>query len=241
MVHWDGLGARAKSLWIGAGGQWYFHCGLEPCPELRGIESGATKSKKLLLPSSEEGIGWGFSMKTAFAVILVACLLSIGCFAQDSSHFKSVGGNYGRELISSIKTNETAAKTTSSSNQSSMWSWGGSPKGTVVVDGNLVGDPVYSMKKLNVVHNWLDESLTDPYSKTPTEYSYTDATTGEPVTTYIDPTTGLYYYKYTDTVSGKLIYVYFDPTTGTPLRASFAPESEEQSKNASFSLPPIFT
>jgi len=183
----------------------------------------------------------GFSMRTAFAVILAVCLLSFSCVAQDSSRFQSVGGNYGRELISSIKTNETKATTTSSDSKSNMWSWGGSPKGTVVVDGNLVGDPAYAMKKLNVVHNWLDESLTDPYSTTPTEYSYTDATTGEPVTTYIDPSTGQYYYKYTDTVSGKLVYVYFDPTTGVPIRASFAPESEAESKNTTFSLPPIFT
>jgi len=183
----------------------------------------------------------GFSMKIALVVILVAYLSLIFCAAQDSSHFQSVGGDYGRELISNIKSNETKAATASNDSKNSMWSWGGSPKGTVVVDGNLVGDPAYAMKKLKVVNNWLDESLTDPYSTTPREYSYTDAETGEAVTTYVDPATGQYYYKYTDTVSGKLIYVYFDPTTGVPIRASFAPEAEEDDKNTTFSLPPIFT
>ena len=183
----------------------------------------------------------GFGMKSALAVILAAYLLLGSCCAQDSSRFQSVGGDYGRELISAIKSNDTQAAAATSDKNSSMWSWGSSPKGTLVVDGNLVGDPAYAMKKLNVVQNWLGESLTDPYSKTPTEYSYTDATTGEPVTTYVDPTSGQYYYKYTDTVSGKLIYVYFDPTTGVPTRASFAPDTEKDDASTTFTLPPIFT
>ena len=183
----------------------------------------------------------GFGMKSALAVILAAYLLLGSCCAQDSSRFQSVGGDYGRELIGAIKSNETQAAAATSDTNSSMWSWGSSPKGTVVVDGNLVGDPAYAMKKLKIVQNWLDESLVDPYSTTPREYSYIDAETGEPVTTYVDPSSGQYYYKYTDAVSGKLVYVYFDPTTGVPTRASFAPANDKSDEKKTFSLPPIFT
>ncbi|MCX6677460.1 MAG: hypothetical protein NTU95_05885 [Methanothrix sp.] len=181
-------------------------------------------------------------MKTAFAVVvvLVVCLLAAGCYAQDTSRFKSLGGDFGKKVISTIKAGETKPAD-ASDNKSSLWSWGNSPKGTLVVDGNLIGDPKYTMKKLNVVNNWLGDSLVDPYGTTAPAYSYTDAQTGEPVKTYVDPVTGQSYYTYTDTKTGKLVYVYFNPETGEPTYASFTPVSGQYIEQKKFTLPPIFS
>jgi hypothetical protein len=184
-------------------------------------------------------------MKIALAVLLLAVfLLAAGCCAQDGSHFKSVGGDFGRKLISTIKSSDAEPAAAGGSN-GSLWSWGSSPKGTLVVDGNLVGDPAYTMKKLNVVKNWLGDSFVDPYGTESPAHTYTDAQTGEPVTTYVDPVTGQHYYTYTDSKSAKTVYVYFNPETGVPIYSSYGPvsgqsESKKQPANA-FNLPPIFS
>jgi len=180
-------------------------------------------------------------MKTAFSVVvvLVACLLAAGCYAQSTSRFQSVGGDFGRKMISTMKANDTKPAD-ASENKNSLWSWGNSPKGTLVVDGNLIGDPKYTMKKLNVTSNWLGDSFVDPYGTASPAYSYTDPQTGEPVRTYVDPNTGQSYYTYTDSQTGKLIYVYFNPETGAPTYASFTPVSGQYLEPNQFTLPPIF-
>jgi hypothetical protein len=150
-----------------------------------------------------------------------------------------VGGDFGKKVISTIKTNDTKPAAASNSN-SSLWSWGNSPKGTLVVDGNLVGDPKYTMKTLNVTSNWLGDSLVDPYGTAAPAYSYTDPQTGEPVQTYVDPITGQSYYTYTDSKTGRLVYVYFNPETGVPTYASFTPVSGQYIEQKKFALPPIF-
>ncbi len=167
----------------------------------------------------------GVKMKITMAVValLMACLtaglLVSGGFAQDTSRYQSVGEDYGKSLFGTLRTTnpEPAA-----SNNSSLWSWGGSPKGTSILNGGLAGDPKYSMKKLNVTYNWLGDSFLDPYGNTPA-YSFTDPDTGAPVKTFVDPYTGQYYYIYTDSRSGKPVYVYFDPETGVPFYATFSP------------------
>lgn len=161
-------------------------------------------------------------MKIAFAAValLVACLLTANGLAQSSSRFQSVGEDYGKNLIGTLKT--TNPEPTTASNKSGLWSWGSSPKGTTILDGSLAGDPKYSMKKLNVVDNWLGDSLMDPYGST-SAYSFTDPDTGAPVKIYVDPYTGQYYYISTDSKSKKPVYVYFNPETGVPFYASFSP------------------
>jgi hypothetical protein len=186
----------------------------------------------------------GFGMKTALAVavVLVVCLLAADCCAQSSSRFQNVGGDFGRSLIGTIGANDTKAAAAAEDNSNdSLWSWGSSPKGTLVVDGNLIGDPKYTMKKLNVENNWLGDSFVDPYGTTAPAYSYTDPDTGAPVKTYVDPITGQSYYTYTDSKTGKLVYVYFNPQTGEPTYASFTPLSGEYREEPKFSLPPIFS
>jgi hypothetical protein len=183
----------------------------------------------------------GVRMKTALAVVaLVACILAAGCMAQSSSHFQSVGGDFGRNLIGTLKSND-AEPAAASDNKSSLWSWGNSPKGTLVVDGSLIGDPAYTMKKLNVVRNWLGDTFVDPYGTATPAYSYTDAVTGEPVTAYVDPISGQSYYTYVDSKTGKMVYVYFNPETGVPTYASFTPVSGQYIEQKKFSLPPIFS
>jgi len=139
-------------------------------------------------------------MKIAFALmaLLIACLMAAGGFAQSSSsssnHFQSVGEDYGKTLIGTLKT--TNPVPTATNNNSNLWSWGSSPKGSSILDGSLVGDPKYSMRKLNVINNnWLGDSLVDQYGTT-SAYAYTDSVTGAPVRTYVDPNTGQSYYSY---------------------------------------------
>ena len=196
----------------------------------------------------------GSSMKAALAVVIVvlvvtsAGLMMAGCGAQNSSRFTSVGGEYGRGVISKMQSsgNDTAAAQSTAAaeeDSSGLWSWGSSPKGTIVVDGNLIGDPRYTMKKLNLSGNWLDETFVDPYETGTSGATYTDAETGEPVQTYVD-TSGRHYYTYTDSSTKKLVYVYFDAQTGIPYYASFTPLSPVNTTAASSStpsLPPIFT
>ena len=207
------------------------------------LSSDRTKCKGFYF-SAAHSLPVGFGMKTAFAVVvvLVVCLLAAGCHAQSSSRFQSVGGDFGRNVIGTLRANDTKPAAASNDNSnSSLWSWGNSPKGTMVVDGNLIGDPKYTMKKLNVINNWLGDSFVDPYGTTAPAYSYTDAETGEPVKTYVDPITGQSYYTYTDSKTGRLVYVYFNSQTGEPTYASFTPISGQYVEQEQFALPPIFS
>jgi hypothetical protein len=181
-------------------------------------------------------------MKTAFAAamaLLIACLLVGNALAQEKSNFQSVGGDYGRNVLSNIGASDAETASKSESNQS-LWSWGGAPKGSLIVDGNIIGDPRYTLKNLSVIRDWLGDSFVDPYGDTPA-YSYFDPVTGERVKTYVDPITGQHYYTYTDSNSGKLVYVYFNPETGEPIYASFTPISGQYIEEEQYSLPPILT
>ena len=48
-------------------------------------------------------------MKTALAVlvVLIACLLAVDCYGQSTSRFQSVGGDFGRNVIGTLKANDT--------------------------------------------------------------------------------------------------------------------------------------
>jgi hypothetical protein len=184
----------------------------------------------------------GVRMKTAFAVVmalLIACLLAAGCFAQSTGRFQSVGEDYGRDILKSLDA-PNPEPTASNSGNNSLWNWGGAPKGRILVDGNLIGDPRYTMKNLSVTSNWLGDSFVDPYGNTPA-YSYTDPVTGKPVKTYLDPITGQSYYTYTDSRTGRLVYVYFNPETGEPTYSSFSPLFGQYLEQEQYALPPIFS
>ncbi len=178
-------------------------------------------------------------MKTAFAVVLFAACLLMGCYAQNTSHFQSVGGDYGKSLIGSLKTN-TTVQNEENNNAGNLWSWGSVPKGSLVVDNILISDPRYSAKTLKVANNWLGDSFVDPYGDTPA-YTYTDPDTGQPVVTYVDPNTGQSYYTYIEPKTGKTVYVYFNPVTGAPTHVGFSPIAGMGAVTNDFSLPPIFS
>ncbi len=184
-------------------------------------------------------------MKTAFAVIVLVIVFFVaaGCYAQSESHFQSVGGDYGQNWISSFKANNPQPTEESSSGSSSsgssgngnLWSWGSAPKGSMVVDGQLIVDPTYVLRNLTYTRNWLGE--TD--SSNPS-YTYTDPNTGNQIYTYTDPNTGQTYYTYKDPNTNKQIYVYLDPYTGQPTHASFSPPLSTNAVTGGISLPPIF-
>jgi hypothetical protein len=180
-------------------------------------------------------------MKTAFAVIVlvVVFFLAAGSCAQSESHFQSVGGDYGQSWISSFKANNPQPTDESNSGSSSsggnLWSWGSAPRGSMVVDGQLITDPAYILRNLTYTRNWLGE--TD--SSNPA-YTYTDPNTGNQINTYTDPNTGQSYYTYKDPNTNKQIYVYIDPYTGQPTHASFSPPSSTNAITGGVSLPPIF-
>jgi hypothetical protein len=144
-----------------------------------------------------------FEMKAAFAVIvsLTICLLAIGCYAQSTSSALSVSGDFGKNWISSFKAQNPQQAEQNLKND--LWSWGGSPKGSIVVNGKLLADPYYIWKSLNYTSGWLGKIYVDP-------------TTGYPVYAYIDPYTGMQINYYMDPKTGKPVYTNTYPYYGSP-------------------------
>ncbi len=170
----------------------------------------------------------------AAIALVTACLLAAGCYAQSTSHFQSVGGEYGQNWIGSFKA-QNPQPAEESSKGGDLWSWGSAPKGTMVVDGELIVDPTYILRNLTRTNNWLGE--TDSSSPA---YTYTDPYTGNQIYTYTDPNTGQPYYTYKDPNTGKQVYVYVDPTTGQPTHVSLSPVASTNAVTGGLSLPPIF-
>ncbi|MDM7940411.1 MAG: hypothetical protein QUS07_08725 [Methanothrix sp.] len=167
-------------------------------------------------------------MRTAFAVVVcvLLCLLAAQCHAQSTSRFQSVGGDFGQTWISNFKAaNPEPAQ--ESSNGSDLWSWGGAPKGSIVVNGKLQADPYYYWKSLNFTNGWLGETSVDPY-------------TGNPVYGYVDPNTGFVRYFYVDPSTGKPVYVNYDPATGTPTYGSVSPFYASNDWSGNYALPSVF-
>jgi hypothetical protein len=159
-------------------------------------------------------------MKTALAVmvVLIACLLAVDCYAESSSRFQSVGGDFGRNMIGTLKANDTkpAASSNDSSN-SSLWNWGNAPKGSMLVNGRLVADPYNTWKSLNYTDGWIGEVEKDPY-------------TGYPIYAYKIPYTGENKYFYIDPYTGEPIYVERESGIATANDVS----------RAGYVLPPVF-
>jgi hypothetical protein len=131
-------------------------------------------------------------MKTALAamVVLIACLLVADCCAQSTSRFQSVGGDFGRNVIGTLKANDTkSAPASNNSSDSNLWSWGTAPKGSLIHNGKLVADPLNTWKSLNYTDGWIGEVETDPYTGYQI-YAYKIPNTGETKYFYIDPYTG---------------------------------------------------
>ncbi len=158
-------------------------------------------------------------MKTALAVmvILIACLLAVDCYAQSTSRFQSVGGDFGRNVIGTLKANDTQPAPVSNSSNNSLWNWGNAPKGSLIQNGKLVADPFNTWKSLNYTDGWMGEVEKDPY-------------TGFSIYAYKIPGTGETKYFYIDPYTGKPIYVDRGNAIGT----------ENVIGSASYKLPPVF-
>ena len=158
-------------------------------------------------------------MKTALAVmaILIACLLAVDCYAQSTSRFQSVGGDFGRNVIGTLKANDTQPAPVSNSSNNSLWTWGNAPKGSLIQNGKLVADPFNTWKSLNYTDGWMGEVEKDPY-------------TGFSIYAYKIPGTGETKYFYIDPYTGKPIYVDRGNAIGT----------ENVIGSASYLLPSVF-
>ncbi|MCK9566768.1 MAG: hypothetical protein M0Q43_12050 [Methanothrix sp.] len=157
-------------------------------------------------------------MKTALAVmvVLIACLLAVDCHAQDTSRFQSVGGDYGRGVIGTLKANGTqtpAADNTSSNG--GLWNWGNAPKGSLIQNGKLVDDPLNTLKSLNLTNSGIEEVEKDPY----TGYS-------------------IYAYKIPST--GETKYFYIDPYTRNPVYVERSNAISSDADSANYVLPSVF-
>jgi hypothetical protein len=159
-------------------------------------------------------------MKTALAVmvVLIACLLAVDCYAESTSRFQNVGGDFGRNVIGTLKANDTQPALVSiNGSNSSLWNWGNAPKGSLIQNGKLVADPFNTWKSLNYTDGWMGEVEMDPY-------------TGYPIYAYKIPGTGETKYFYIDPYTGKPIYVDRGNAIGT----------ESVVRSASYLLPPVF-
>jgi hypothetical protein len=130
-------------------------------------------------------------MKTAFAVmvVLIACLLAVDCHAQSTSRFQSLGGDFGRNVIDTLRANDTKPAPASNNSSNNLWGWGSAPKGSLIQNGKLVADPFNTWKSLNYTDGWIGEVEKDPYTGY-SIYAYKIPSTGETKYFYIDPYTG---------------------------------------------------
>ena len=158
-------------------------------------------------------------MKTALAVmvIAVACLLLGNSSAQSMNDYKSLSGDSARAILSSLKANDSQVN--EASENDSLWSWGNAPKGSVLVDGELLKDPFNTWKSFNSTESGIGQVGVDPYKGYPI-YAYKDTSTGEMRYFYLDPYTKEPFY--------------LEGYTGLEIQGTM------QSNESSYKLPPVF-
>lgn len=173
---------------------------------------------------------------TAFpagAAILIAFCLLISLVSVSSSQnapeFQSVSGEFARDWIESFRAENPrpGQENTESAGDgnSSLWSWGGAPKGSRIDDGKLLTDPDYLQGQLNLSSNWMDDAHIDPDTGLPLVV-YLDPFSGMRTHTYLNPDTELpvfTYYSYQDDKTGRTSYSYVNPLTGKAVRSDEPP------------------
>jgi hypothetical protein len=175
---------------------------------------------------------------TILNILFILCLFLAVSSAQSTPSFQSVSGEFAQKWIKDFKENNAepgseieeielnkAGGNESEESGSDLWNWGNAPKGSKIVDGNLITDPYYLRPLLNLSSDWLGETYTDPNTRIPME-TYSDPLTGKKIYRLLNPTTGksfFTYYTYRDARTGKLVYAYLDPMTGKEAISSTAP------------------
>ena len=149
--------------------------------------------------------------RLVLTMVLVLGILLVACQAQTTGNFQGVGGDFGRTWLKDFQA-QSPAKQPQTQNSTSLWSWGGAPKGRLIQNGSLVTDPYYIWKSLNLTSGWMGQAYVDPK-------------TGYPVYAFVDPYTGNPDYFYVDPKTGQPVYINSGATTGTPTTSSVPPYS----------------
>jgi hypothetical protein len=176
----------------------------------------------------------GYSAGVLKIMIILCIMMSISS-GQSAPNFQSVSGEFARNWIEDFKKEDAKAvlpsepnwteSNQSENNQTDLWSWGGAPRGSKIVGGELERDPYYLRPLLNLSGDWLGETYTDSETGLPMEV-YTDPITGRKHYQFLNPNTGLAfftYYTYVDEKTGRTLYVYIDPSTGKEFHATSPP------------------
>ena len=133
-------------------------------------------------------------------IIFLIAFLASGCYALNASGFQGVGGNFGQNWISDFKAQNPQLyeqrlyeqRLYGQNLKNDLWTWGGAPKGSIIVNGRQVADPYYFWKSLNYTSGWLGRA-------------------------YVDPNTGYPIYAYIEPYTRRALYFYVDPNTGNPV------------------------
>lgn len=176
-----------------------------------------------------------FAALCGLLLLFAFCIQTALASSEDAPDYQSVSGEFAQSWIKDFKEDnglaspaivqKEAANNESDDNDSDLWSWGNAPRGSKIVDGQLVRDPNYLRALLNLSDNWLDESYTDSVTGLPVNV-YSDPLTGRKYYDVLNPKTGkllFAYYTYEDERTGQLVYVYTDPDTGEEVHASSVP------------------
>jgi len=163
------------------------------------------------------------------AVLLIVYLLAVSGYSQSMNRAQYVGGAFGQGWIGSVGAQNPRSAVQDPGND--LWTWGGAPKGSIIVNGKLAPDPYYFWKSLNYTSGWLG-------------MAYVDQSTGYPVYAYAEPYTGRVIYFYVDPKTGKPVYtnIYSNvySTATFPYYGSVAPYYSPNYWPGSFVLPPVF-
>jgi hypothetical protein len=166
----------------------------------------------------------------AIAVLLIVYLLAVSSYSQSMNRAQYVGGTYGQSWIGMAGAQTQSPNPALQDPGNDLWTWGGAPKGSVIVNGKLAPDPYYIWKSLNYTSGWLGMAYIDP-------------NTGNPVYAYTDPYTGMVIYFYVDPKTGKPVYTMYPgiySATGYPYYSSVAPYYLYNYWPSSYTLPPVF-
>jgi hypothetical protein len=172
-------------------------------------------------------------MRTVFIVVvlLIVYLLVANSYSQSMSPAQYVGGNFGQSWIGGTVAQNPKPAVAVQDPGNDLWTWGGAPKGSIIVNGKLAPDPYYIWKSLNYTSGWLGMAYVDP-------------STGYPIYAYTDPYTGMVIYFYVDPKTGNPVYtnVYPNvyPATGFPYYGSVTPYYLSNYWPGSNVLPPVF-